>query len=63
MRSLVDHQTDGKLTTVDENSFGWQSKDRYGSICLRIGAWLAGKLCDLLTTRAIPVRFCDEVAP
>jgi len=26
-------------------------------------AWVAGKLCDPLTMRAIPERFCDGVGP
>jgi len=36
------------------------SKGRYGSFHLWTNVWVAGKLCDLLLTCAIPERLRDE---
>jgi len=44
-------------------SFGWKGKGKYGSFIPFVDKRVGGKvkLCDLLTTSAIPERFCDEI--
>jgi len=37
-------------------------RQRQGSYRLRMNAWVAGNTVRSFTTRAIPQRFCDEVA-